>query len=316
MTIWKGAARPLTDGALTRAAMALDVEEAYIRAVWEVEASGNGFYADGTLKRRFEPHHLPGAKTNWRDSLALPGAERARQFSAAWARNAETAADATSWGGPQIMGFNAAAAGHADAVSMVRVFADSEDAQLSAFVRFCQNQGLATYLRAHDTYNFALKYNGTGQARKYADLIEARYRRHSGKASPVVLRLGATGTAVRNLQSALGVTIDGRFGPATAQAVERFQGANGLAQDGVVGQQTWDALSRMRSAVPPPQPVAQDRTAQVTAYAGAATAATGAVAAIGDALPDQAVTVLAGGAVACAVMSVAAILFLKLRRSA
>lgn len=316
MTIWKGAARPLSGGAIRQAAQTLGVEEAYIRAVWEVEASGSGFYRDGSLKRRFEPHKLPGAKTNWRDSLALPEAERTRQFNAAWARNQEAAADATSWGAPQIMGSNAEASGYPSALAMVRAMADSEDAHLSAFVRFVQSQGLATYLRAHDAYNFALRYNGSGQARKYAGLIEAAYRRHSGQQSPVVLRIGATGAAVRELQAALGVTVDGKFGPGTEAAVRRFQASAGLADDGVVGQQTWAALQSRRSAAPPPQAIQGDRIAQATQVTGLVTAGAGAVAAIGDALPEQAVTLLAGGAALAGLMALGAFLFLKVRRVA
>ena len=56
-----------------------------------------------------------------------------------------------------------------------------------------------------------------------------------------VLKRGASGTAVRQLQAALKETghdpgpIDGHFGPATLQR------ASGLDDDGVVGPQTWNA---------------------------------------------------------------------------
>jgi tetratricopeptide (TPR) repeat protein len=63
------------------------------------------------------------------------------------------------------------------------------------------------------------------------------------------LRLGSTGAAVTQLQTALGrlginagATPDGRFGIATRTAVQSFQRANGLSVDGIAGQQTVDKM--------------------------------------------------------------------------
>jgi len=49
-------------------------------------------------------------------------------------------------------------------------------------------------------------------------------------------------SAVAALQRALGVSVDGDFGPITEQAVESFQSAHGLAVDGIVGPLTRAAL--------------------------------------------------------------------------
>jgi hypothetical protein len=62
------------------------------------------------------------------------------------------------------------------------------------------------------------------------------------KSAPVVLKRGDRGASVRKLQSALGTTADGVFGPQTEKAVKRFQKRKGLTVDGVVGPQTRDAL--------------------------------------------------------------------------
>jgi len=56
------------------------------------------------------------------------------------------------------------------------------------------------------------------------------------------LRRGDTGPAVRDLQAALGITVDGAFGPATDTAVRAFQRRHQMLPDGVVGPQTWAAL--------------------------------------------------------------------------
>jgi peptidoglycan hydrolase-like protein with peptidoglycan-binding domain len=57
-----------------------------------------------------------------------------------------------------------------------------------------------------------------------------------------MLRMGATGADVEDLQAALGIAADGDFGPATKQAVMAFQKAKHLQADGVVGAKTWEAL--------------------------------------------------------------------------
>lgn len=62
------------------------------------------------------------------------------------------------------------------------------------------------------------------------------------------LRTGDNGDTVRRLQRALrrtpnpAVVVDGSFGPATGAAVRAVQEASGLSVDGVVGPETWAAL--------------------------------------------------------------------------
>jgi len=56
------------------------------------------------------------------------------------------------------------------------------------------------------------------------------------------LRQGSTGAQVVSLQTALGITADGKFGPMTKVAVQAFQTASGLVADGVVGPMTGAAL--------------------------------------------------------------------------
>ena len=58
-----------------------------------------------------------------------------------------------------------------------------------------------------------------------------------------LLQAGDTGSAVEELQSQLGVSVDGVFGPETQDAVEDVQADSGIAVDGVVGPDTRAALA-------------------------------------------------------------------------
>jgi peptidoglycan hydrolase-like protein with peptidoglycan-binding domain len=68
--------------------------------------------------------------------------------------------------------------------------------------------------------------------------------RSGGTASTneVYVERGDRGEAVRKIQAALGIGVDGVFGPATETAVKSFQRSNGLVPDGVVGPLTRTAL--------------------------------------------------------------------------
>lgn len=70
----------------------------------------------------------------------------------------------------------------------------------------------------------------------------------------MLLKNGSKGEEVKKLQSFLGLTPDGSFGPGTDAAVKKWQAANGLTADGIVGPGTW---SKMFGA-PAPAPQAVD----------------------------------------------------------
>lgn len=344
---WQGAAEPRAPlpEHFDRAARRLGCDMAAIRAVWEVEAAGRHFRDDGSVLRRFEPHHFPrrhwaaigfsprAGEAPWRASLRLSSEA---MFQAAAEIDREAACRATSWGAPQIMGFNARDAGFASAGAMVRAMARGAPQQLDAFVRLVDAWGLAPAIRAHDWQAFARRYNGSGQVETYARRIEAAWRRHGGAASPQVLRVGARGPAVRSLQQALALADDGVFGPETLAAVEAFQRAHGLPADGVVGWRTWGALTggpeggiaggtaggiagipaHTPAGLPPELPGAEAPPARPTGlsppaqetptdaaldrvkeWSAAAGAVAAAVGAVTQALPEAAVTLLVAGAV-------------------
>lgn len=322
---WTGTPRErqLTDADFAAAARRLDCEPAAIRAVWEVEAAGLCFLSDGSVVRRFEPHHFPAqfwdeigfyprqGEQPWRASLRLSSD---RMLRTAYSIDPRAALRASSWGAPQIMGFNAGGAGFATALEMVLAMSVSARAHLDAFVRLIQSWGIATTLRARDWQAFARRYNGSGQVAEYARRMEAAYRRHSGgRASPEVLRVGDRGRAVEELQRALGIEVDGVFGPTTHSAVMTFQEMAGLHMDGVVGARTWTALASRTDARPPAQPTPADAradlAAQVSGGAAAVTAAGGAMGVIRENIPDEIYTTLIWVGVALAAAYAARLLW-------
>jgi putative chitinase len=58
----------------------------------------------------------------------------------------------------------------------------------------------------------------------------------------MLLKNGSKGEDVVKLQSFLGLTKDGSFGPGTESAVKKWQSANGLTPDGIVGDTTWEKM--------------------------------------------------------------------------
>lgn len=56
------------------------------------------------------------------------------------------------------------------------------------------------------------------------------------------LKKNSTGEQVKILQAHLGLSVDGKFGPATESVVKEFQKSHNLVADGIVGPKTWEAL--------------------------------------------------------------------------
>jgi len=313
---WIGAAHPrtLSDQDFTDAAARLGCEVATIRAVWQVEGAGRHFRADGSVERRFEPHHFPRqywaqigfspaqGQAPWRASLKQ--SSDAMFFKAA-AIDLTAACRASSWGAPQIMGFHHARLGFGSPVTMVEHMARGAAQQLGAFVQFVEGLGHDRHLRGHDWLAFARGYNGTGQPEVYAKKIEAAYRKMGGAPSPVVLRLGDRGPEVAALQRTLGVIEDGAFGPGTDAALRAFQARAGLPVDGVAGKRTWDALRDQPGVVAAPvvQPVTLDDLAgKAQTGAAAVGAVTATVAGLREVLPGDALTLVVGAVAVCGVV--------------
>lgn len=254
----------LSDRDYEDAARALEVDEATIRAVVEVESSGQGFGRRTRVKARFEAHKF-SAFTGGRYDDSHPHISAARYapevapappdgvfflIDAASQLDEEAALKATSWGLFQIMGFNHHDAGYDRVRDMVEDFRTGEPAHLRAFVNLLESWRISALLRSHDWDSFARRYNGPAYRRLgYHTKLREAYRRHSkGVPSYRVLRLGDQGAAVYRLQERLNehghnLVNTGVFDRYTEIEVKAFQASEGLVVDGIVGRVTWTALA-------------------------------------------------------------------------
>ena len=267
------------DAAIHAAAERIGCEARVLLAVIETESAGHPFDGSGRLIILPEKHvfwrELPKVLRNAARTkgLAVPNWSRANYkglggsgSDARWDRleamtrmNETAGLRSTSYGGPQIMGFNAELCGYASVQAFVLAFAQSEAAQQEAFITYLEKVGLAQALRDKDFRAIARRYNGSGQVSRYASMMGAAYNRLAEidgadlvQDDTRLLRLGSEGYRVKALQKRLvelgyHVRPDSDFGPATRRAVVAFQVDSGLKPDGVVGEKTEDAL---QTAVP------------------------------------------------------------------
>lgn len=224
------------------------IDPAALRAVMAIEAPRGPF--DGKRPSiLFEPQHF------WRNTSgaaraaaakaglahpkwgAIPYGSFASQYdklARAMAIDETAALLSTSWGGPQLMGFNHGKGGFDDVRAMVRAFADSEAAQVRGMVAFIASSRLTSALRACDWPRFARGYNGAGYAKnQYDTKLAAAYAAERAKARVVAAQdrtlagaLAARGfdvaditAAVREYQKSAGLKVDGIAGPMTRKTL-------------------------------------------------------------------------------------------------
>jgi hypothetical protein len=195
------AATTLTEDDYARAAKALNVEVAAIKAVAEVESAGSGFLPDGRPSILYEAHifhqHSKGAHAGAKDrrgvALSSPswnralygatGAAQHNRYEDARALNADAANKACSWGMFQILGANHKACGFDTSQEFVdAMWTGGASAHLDAFVKFIQANKLDGALRAKNWAAFAKGYNGPAYAQNaYDKKMAAAYARWSKK---------------------------------------------------------------------------------------------------------------------------------------
>ncbi len=184
-------------GFLLTEANRLAVDPAVALAVLAVESKGDPFGPDGRMTIRFETHifyHYWGKEhettfrehftfdptVNWEGHLWRAGVNSPWQAfhgdqSAEWSvlelarsLNEEAALLSISMGAPQIMGFNYATIGFANALAMFQAFQGDVRNQLASLFRFMEVNQLVDAVRRGDYATFARVYNGSGREEAYA----------------------------------------------------------------------------------------------------------------------------------------------------
>lgn len=192
----------ISDKAFATGAKTLGVEEAAIRAVTEVESSGNGFLSDGRPKILFERHimyrQLSASKgvaaaqaamkkapdvVNTQTGGYKGGAAEHDRLGKAAQIDRTCALESCSWGAFQIMGFHWKSLGYSSIQEFVNAMYASDDKQLDAFIRFIKiNPNLLTALKNLNWQAFALGYNGKAYSKNQYDIkMKNAYNKFSSK---------------------------------------------------------------------------------------------------------------------------------------
>ncbi len=167
----------------------------------------------------------------------------------------KAAHESVSWGLGQVMGAHWEWLGYASVDALVSEARAGAGGQVALMARYIEKAGLAGAIRRRDWAAFARGYNGPDYKRHgYDRKIASAYVRYSGEIAVASLikanaplRRRSTGKAVRELQDLLAsagywVSSDGVFGPQTEAAVRDVQQARSLDVDGVAGPKTLEAL--------------------------------------------------------------------------
>lgn len=256
-----GTALPLDQAGLDASLDLLGIKAAELWTVIQVETGGKGFMPNRKPFILFE-RHIFSKQTGGRFDAAYPdisnpsaggygegGDHQYQRLAVALNLDRGAALRSTSWGLGQIMGFNAAAAGFADAEAMVAAMMASEAAQLLGMVRFLSSSGLGASLRAHNWPQFARGYNGPEYAKNsYDTRLSANYQRLSLGALPD-LSIRAAQLYLTYLGYFPG-TVDGVLGKLTRAALNDFQTAHKLPLGDTVGDAELAAMQAALAQLP------------------------------------------------------------------
>ncbi|WP_249255339.1 N-acetylmuramidase family protein [Vibrio cidicii] len=164
-----------------------------MKAVSEVESSGDAYFSNGKPKMLFEAHifsrltsraydttHPSISSRTWNRSLYMGGISEYTRLNKAIELNPNAAIQSASWGRFQIMGFNFKLAGYSTAEAFVEGMFKSERSQLNAFLTFVEKSGLVEHIRDKNWAAFARGYNGSQYQQNQYDLkLEKAYKKYA-----------------------------------------------------------------------------------------------------------------------------------------
>jgi hypothetical protein len=157
--------------AIYRQAQAYRLPVATALAVFRVESGTAYDPRTGLVIIRFEPH-IFRRKAGQRVAYSRGGQQHEwRNLARAYDLDPEAALLSTSYGLPQLMGFNWQVTRHPSVKAMVLAFQDSCEEQVAGFFAFVEQNGLGRYILNADWRNFTRRYNGPGNVAGYSDLL-------------------------------------------------------------------------------------------------------------------------------------------------
>lgn len=183
----------------TDTARLLNIEEAAIRAVCEIESGGrSGFFSDGRpiilfeghifwrelKKRGIEPERYQSEYADvlfpkWDKSKYKGGVKEYDRMNVAANIDEDAALCSASWGMFQIMGFNHKLCGYDTVKEYVAAIKANSNNHLLSFAHFLKNTGIDHPLRSLDWAGFAAKYNGPGYKQNQYDVkLQNAYLKH------------------------------------------------------------------------------------------------------------------------------------------
>ena len=248
-----GKAVPLSQQGFDSVLQQLGVDAPSLWALVTVETRGFGFLPDRRPKILFE-RHIFHKRTGGRFSAANPdissavsggyegGAAEYARLERAIELDRRAALESTSWGLPQIMGFNAVKLRYIGADEMATQFLDGEDVQLDGALRFIRaNPALEAAFRDKVWKKVAFFYNGAAYAKNAYDAkLEHYCELYRLQGTPNIdvraaqVRLTYLGFNPRG--------VDGLLGDGTRTAIIAFQKARSINVTADLDARTMDEL--------------------------------------------------------------------------
>ena len=192
----------LNDNDFQEAAQLLNCDVPAIRAVAEVESSGDGFLSDGRVKILFEGHkfykYTNGAYAQTHPTICyqqwtkafyakgpnadVRGAGELARLDEAIALDRTAALMSASYGKFQVMGFNFETCGFANVEDFYAAMQVSEGEHLKAFCNYIIGNSLDGALRAHNWETLAAGYNGPAwKDNAYDTKLAAAFAKYSNQ---------------------------------------------------------------------------------------------------------------------------------------
>jgi hypothetical protein len=236
--IFAGPGTPLAADDIAATCASLGIDAPALWALLGVETRCFGFLADRRPRILFE-RHVFRLRTRARFDATHPalssarpggyqgGAQEYERLALAIALDERAALESTSWGLGQVMGFNARAAGYAEAAALAAAAVGSEQAQLAMMAAFIRaNAALHGAIRARNWSAIAFFYNGPAyRAHHYDARLSACYQQYAAAAPDAAVRADQ---ACLYYLGYLHLSPDGLPGPHTEVALAAFRAEHHL----------------------------------------------------------------------------------------